>query len=135
VRLEPCTPHLPSKTEESLRMSQLGSDSQAEIVARTRAWMRENHRHMSPDWTPGDDEPLLRTGVLDLIGLIKLVEFLQSAFACDIVDEEIVDQNLGSLRAIGRFVHAKGQGGTAAAAWRVGGATAAGAGVLLRPRA
>jgi len=111
-------------------MHQRGSYTQAEIVDRTRTWVRENFLYMRPDWTFGDDDPLLGSGVIDSIGVIELVEFLQGAFGFKIADDEIVEQNLGSLNAIGRFVHAKCQGNDT-----VAGTEAAGAGVLLRPRA
>jgi len=115
-------------------MSQLGSHPQVEIVERTRTWVRETFLYMRPDWKLGDDDPLLGSGVIDSVGVVELVEFLQSAFGFNVGDEEIIEQNLGSLNAIGRFVHAKRHAnGTAASA--VGGAAAAGAGVLLRPRA
>ena len=115
-------------------MSQASSYSPAEIVDRTRTWVRENFLYMRPDWKFGDDDPLLGSGVIDSIGVIELVEFLQTAFGFKIADDEIVEQNVGSLNAIGRFVHAKCHGsGTAPAV--SGGESAAGAGMLLRPRA
>lgn len=108
-------------------MTQRRSHTQTEIVDRTRTWVRENYLYMRPNWKLGDDDPLLGSGVIDSIGVVELVEFLQSAFDFKISDEEIVEQNLGSLSAIGRFVHAKCHGG--------GTVEGAGAGVLLRPRA
>ncbi len=111
-------------------MSQAGSYSPTEIVDRTRTWVRENFLYMRPDWKFGDDDPLLGSGVIDSIGVIELVEFLQSAFAFKIADDEIVEQNLGSLNAIGRFVYAKCRGTATVEA-----AEQTGAGVLLRPRA
>ena len=117
-------------------MSQAGSYLPTEIVERTRAWVRENFLYMRPDWKFGDDDPLLGSGVIDSIGVIELVEFLQSAFGVKVADDEIVEQNLGSLNAIGRFVRAKCQGGsTGTAGIAPQAAGAAGAGVLLRPRA
>src|SRR5207302_5134152 len=69
-----------------------------------------------PDWTLGDEDPLLGSGVIDSIGVIELVEFLQGAFRLAIAEEEITEQNLGTLAAIGRFVHQKchanGSGGS-----------------------
>ena len=71
---------------------------------------------MRPDWKLGDEDPLLGTGVIDSIGVIELVEFLQDAFRLAIAEDEITEQNLGSLAAIGRFVyqkcHANGSGGS-----------------------
>ena len=78
-----------------------------EIVERTRAWVQENFLYMRPDWKLGDDDPLLGNGVIDSIGVIELVGFLQSTYGFTIADDDIVESNLGSLAAIARFVHAK----------------------------
>jgi acyl carrier protein len=85
-----------------------------EIVERTRSWVRENFLYMRPDWKLGDDDPLLGNGVIDSIGVIELVGFLQSTFDFTIADDEIVEDNLGTLRAIGRFVHEKRPNGAGA---------------------
>src|SRR5258706_16035513 len=85
---------------------------------------------MRPDWKFGDDDPLLGAGVIDSIGVIELVEFLQSAFKVKVADDEIVEQNLGTLTAIGRFVGGKLPGnGTAPAPVDGGGKSTAGGGV------
>lgn len=117
-------------------MSQAGSYTQAEIALRTRAWVRESFLYMRPDWKLGDDDPLLGSGVIDSVGVIELVEFLQTAFGCKVSDEEIVEQNLGTLNAIARFVHAKcgGRGGNGTPPMTSSETSAAGAGALLRPR-
>jgi len=78
-----------------------------DIVERTRAWVRENFLYMRPDWKLGDDDPLLGNGVIDSIGVIELVGFLQNTFEVTIADDEIIESNLGSLGAIGRFVSRK----------------------------
>jgi acyl carrier protein len=117
-------------------MSQAGSYTSTEIVDRTRTWLRENFLYMRPDWKFGDDDPLLGAGVIDSIGVIELVEFLQSAFHVQVADDEIVEQNLGTLNAIGRFVNRKSSGNSAAPPpGDGGGKNTAGAGMLLRPRA
>jgi len=90
--------------------------AQSEIVDRTRAYVRENFLYMRPDWKLGDEDPLLGSGVIDSIGVIELVEFLQHAFQLAIAEEEITERNLGTLAAIGQFVyqkcHANGSGGS-----------------------
>jgi acyl carrier protein len=92
----------------------------SEIVERTRAWVRENFLYMRPDWPLGDDDPLLGNGVIDSIGVIELVGFLQRTFDFVIADDEIVEDNLGTLRAIGRFVHEKCHGNGTGAGVRPG---------------
>jgi acyl carrier protein len=81
-----------------------------DVIGRTRDWVRENFLYMRPDWPLGDDAPLLGSGVIDSIGVIELVEFLQDAFGVAIPEAEITELNLGSLGAIGRYVHAKRRG-------------------------
>ncbi len=82
----------------------------ATIADRTRAYVRDNFLYMRPDWPLHDDAPLLGGGVIDSIGVIELVEFLQREFVCTIAEAEITEANLGSLEAITRFVHAKRNG-------------------------
>ena len=62
-------------------------------------------------WKLGDDDPLIGSGVIDSIGVVELIAFLQDAFGVTIPEDEITEHNLGSLAAIGRFVHNKGNGG------------------------
>jgi acyl carrier protein len=54
-----------------------------------------------------DDLPLIHEGVLDSLGILNLVTFLESAYGIDIEDSEIVPANLGTIGSIGRYVLAK----------------------------
>jgi len=83
---------------------------ESEIAARTRDYLRENFLYMRPDWKLGDDDPLLGTGVLDSIGVVELVAFLQAEFACEVEEEDLTERNLGTVTAIARFVHGKCHG-------------------------
>src|SRR6059036_2085719 len=82
----------------------------ATIADRARTYVRDNFLYMRPDWPLQDDAPLLGSGVIDSIGVIELVEFLQQEFGCEIAEEEITEGNLGTLGAIARFIHAKCNG-------------------------
>jgi acyl carrier protein len=87
--------------------------TEAQIVDRTRAYLRENFLYARADWKLRDDDSLIDTGVIDSIGVVELIAFLQEAFGVAIAEDEITEPNLGSLTAIGRFVHAKCHAGTA----------------------
>ena len=91
-------------------MSETTELSVVTITDRVRAYVRDNFLYMRPDWLLQDDAPLLGSGVIDSIGVIELVEFLQREFACAIPEDEITEANLGSLSAIARFVHRKRNG-------------------------
>ena len=79
----------------------------ADIADRTRAYVRENFLYMRPDWSLKDEDPLFGGGVIDSIGVIELVGFLQSEFGCTLGEDEITERNLGSVGAIARFLSAK----------------------------
>ena len=54
---------------------------------------------------PEDD--LIGQGVIDSVGLIKLVEFVEQQFGIKLDDEEIVPENFQSLRCLSEFVRRK----------------------------
>ena len=54
-----------------------------------------------------DDLPLIQSGTLDSVGIVTLVEFLESSYGITIEDDEIVSAHLGSLASIERYVKSK----------------------------
>ncbi len=53
------------------------------------------------------DDDLIGQGVIDSVGLIKLVEYVERQFGIKLDDEEIVPENFQSLRCLSRFVRRK----------------------------
>lgn len=51
-----------------------------------------------------DDLPLIAEHVIDSLGLLRLVERLESEFGLRIADEEVVVSNFGSIAQISDFV-------------------------------
>jgi acyl carrier protein len=54
-----------------------------------------------------DSSQLLEEGVLDSLGVLELVNFLQDEHGIPIDDEELVPENFASIDAIAAFVEAK----------------------------
>lgn len=54
-----------------------------------------------------DDLPLIQAGALDSLGILTLVEFLDSNYGITVEDREIVPANLGSLASIEQYVKLK----------------------------
>jgi acyl carrier protein len=55
----------------------------------------------------GDDESLLGAGLIDSTGILELVSYLEAEFGIIVQDEEIVPENLDSVRLIGAYVDHK----------------------------
>jgi acyl carrier protein len=81
--------------------------TQKEILERTRGFVKESFLYMRPGFVLGDDDKLMEKGVIDSMGVLELLEFLQGSFGVAFSDDEITEDNLGSLSSIARFVSSK----------------------------
>lgn len=54
-----------------------------------------------------DDASLLDSGVIDSLGVLDIVSFLEESFGVKVGDEELTPQNFESVGALARFVAAK----------------------------
>lgn len=79
----------------------------SDIVATTHAYIVENFLYMRSDIVVGESDSLLRHGIIDSLGVVELVEFLQETFGVTIGDDDITEDNLGTLASIARFVSHK----------------------------
>jgi acyl carrier protein len=57
-----------------------------------------------------DDEPLLKNGLIDSLGILEVVSFIESEFGIVVSDEDLMPENFGSLRCIAEFVQLKTNG-------------------------
>jgi acyl carrier protein len=54
-----------------------------------------------------DDFPLLERQVVDSLGLFQLVGYLETEFGVEILDEELIPQNFGTIQDIARLIREK----------------------------
>lgn len=73
-----------------------------------RKYVEENFLYARPGYSLADDADLLAEGIIDSMGIVELVGFLESEFDLQIYDDEISEPNLGSVRAIADFIERKG---------------------------
>ena len=83
------------------------STSEAAIVSKVRSFIQENFLHMRPNFQVGTDDRLLEQGIIDSMGVLDLLNYLEEAFGVRVADDELTEDNLGTLRSIARFVNAK----------------------------
>lgn len=76
----------------------------SEIVAAIRRYVTENFLYTRPDARLGDDDRLLESGVIDSMGVMELVGFLQDQFAIAVDERDITEEHFGSIGAIAGYV-------------------------------
>ena len=54
-----------------------------------------------------DDLLLLESGVVDSLGVLDVVAFLERTYEIQVVDDELVPENFGSIRRLVSFVERK----------------------------
>ena len=58
----------------------------------------------------GNEDPLLKNGLIDSLGILEVVTFLEKEFGIVISDEELLPENFGSVRSLSSFVRQKTNG-------------------------
>lgn len=75
-----------------------------EIIERIRSYVVEEFLYARRDAEVGADDHLMAKGVIDSMGVVELLEFIQEEYEITIADDEITEENLGTLSAIANFV-------------------------------
>jgi acyl carrier protein len=83
------------------------SMTEAKIINDTRAYITENFLYARPNYVVAEDEHLLEKGVVDSMGMVELITFLQEQFDVEPADDEITEENFATLQRIAGFVMRK----------------------------
>jgi len=59
----------------------------------------------------GREEPLLKNGLIDSLGILEVVTFLEKEFGFTVTDEELLPENFESVQCLSNFVQHKMNGG------------------------
>jgi acyl carrier protein len=72
--------------------------------ARVRQYIVDNFLYMRPGFAFSDDDFLMGRGIIDSLGVMELIGFVEEAFDVRVADEDVTEENLGSVNAIARYV-------------------------------
>lgn len=75
-----------------------------EVLARLRAFVEENFLYMRPNFELGLDDSLMGNGVVDSMGVMEMIQFLEDDFGIVVNDADITEENIGTLNAISNYV-------------------------------
>ena len=56
-----------------------------------------------------NDQPLLESGIIDSVGLLHLITFIEERFNIQIPDEEVIPENFENLNKIASLIKKKQQ--------------------------
>ena len=84
-------------------MDRNGHESSA-IIERVRAYVLENFLYARTDVQLTDTDALLERGIIDSMGVLELISFVEGQFGIKVGDDDITEQNFGSLESIANYV-------------------------------
>lgn len=77
------------------------------ILTQLRDYITENFLYARPDFELSDDDALLGRGIVDSMGVMEVVVFLEEQYGLQVDDADITEENLGSMSAIATYVAAR----------------------------
>lgn len=78
-----------------------------QIEQEVRSFVSENFFPVQDGQEIEAELSLTRSGVIDSVGIVELMLFLETTYGIDIPDAEAVPENLDTVGNIGRYVRAK----------------------------
>lgn len=73
------------------------------MIPHIREFLKQHHRSEAIDRL-GENDSLLRAGILDSTLMVELVLFLEQRFAISISDDDLTPENFESLASIERYL-------------------------------
>jgi acyl carrier protein len=72
-----------------------------------RKFIVDNFLFGQDDAALADDGSLLEHGVIDSTGMLELVNFLETRYAIEVADEDLIPENLDSIASLVDFLERK----------------------------
>ena len=79
------------------------------ITSSFRAFVKTNFPRASQQALK-DDDALLASGIIDSLGVLDLVSFIESEFSIAVVDEDLIPENFQTIHRMTMFVERKRSG-------------------------
>ena len=74
-----------------------------------RTFILDNFLFSQADGRLSEDTSFLENGIIDSTGLLELIAFIERAYGIRLEDDELIPDNLDSLRKIRHFIDRKVQ--------------------------
>jgi len=77
------------------------------VEERIRVYIAENILFSSNGYPHADEASFLEEGIVDSMGIMELVMFVEEQFGITVEDEELVPDNFDSVRRLSAYIRAK----------------------------
>lgn len=74
-----------------------------------RKFILENYLFTDDESTLNDEDSFLDGGILDSMGILELIEFLEESLGIKVEGDELVPDNLDSINNLLHFIRSKSQ--------------------------
>jgi acyl carrier protein len=81
-----------------------------EIQKQVSEYLAENFLFGEEGAVIGGDDSFLEIGLIDSTGILELIQFLEDSFCIEVDDEEMIPENLDSIKRVTRYVGSKLKG-------------------------
>jgi len=78
-----------------------------ERVAKIRKFVVDNFLFGDETKLPSEDTSFLNNGIIDSTGMLEVINFIEEVFAIKVEDNELLPENLDSLRNIDKYIGSK----------------------------
>jgi len=78
-----------------------------EVEKEIRNFIVENFLFGNREKLPGDDDSFLQKGLIDSTGILEVISFVEEKFGISVEDDELVPENLDSIRFLTDFIGRK----------------------------
>jgi acyl carrier protein len=75
-----------------------------------RQFILNNYLFTDEQSALADDASFLDNGILDSMGILELIDFLDESFNVKVAGDELVPENLDSINSVLKFLASKAQG-------------------------
>jgi acyl carrier protein len=82
-------------------------DTTTDVEAAVRAFIADNYLYREGVGSIADTDSFLARGIIDSMGILELVTFLESTFGISVADDEVVPDNLDSVAKVAAYVRRK----------------------------
>jgi acyl carrier protein len=84
------------------------------IEGEIRAYIAENILFSDNGYAYSDETSFLEEGIVDSMGIMELVMFVDEGFGITVEDEEVIPDNFDSVSKLAAYIRRKSSGGAGA---------------------